>query len=123
MEHSCPSGGLLQLAGPGHVQSWETAVTGPPALAAPPGPGRPGVPVAATSAGREGGVRPVGRRDGRAVLPRARLVEHRQQLGSFVRQGLEVDHGVRAVAVVRVEDEIAVEVARVEAGQGEAVTW
>ena len=57
----------------------------------------------------------------RRVLPGAGLVKHRQQLRGVAAAGLEVDHGVRPVAVVAVEDQIPVEVAGVEAGQGKAI--
>ena len=69
----------------------------------------------------EGGVCPVRRGDGGLVLLGAGLVEHGEQLGGVVVEGLEVDHGVRPVAVVAVEDEVAVKVPGVEAGQGEAI--
>ena len=67
-------------------------------------------PVAATSGGGEGGVCPVRRGDRRAVLLRRGLVEDWQQLEGLVRHRLEVDHGVSAVAVVRVEDEVTVKI-------------
>ena len=69
----------------------------------------------------EGRVCPVRGGDGGLVLLSAGLVEHRQQLRGVVCAGLEVDHGVRPVAVVAVEDQIPVEVAGVEAGQGKAI--
>ena len=63
-----------------------------------------------TSRDGVGGVRPVGGWHGGLVLFGAGLVKHRQQLVGFVSQGLEIDNSVRAVAVVRVEDQITVEI-------------
>ena len=36
-------------------------------------------------------------------------------------QGLQIDHGVRAVAVVRVENQVAVEISGVQSGQGQTI--
>ena len=70
---------------------------------------------------REARVSPVRRGDGGVVLLLTGLVEHRQQLCRLQGGGLQVDHGVGAVAVVRVEDEVAVEVPGVEPGEGQTV--
>merc|ERR1719410_1711454 len=80
------------------------------------GPGRE------TSVGPgEGWVGPVGGGDGGLVLLGARLVEHRQQLRRVVGQRLQIHHGVRAVTVIAVEDEVSVEVSGVQSGQRQSV--
>ena len=70
---------------------------------------------------REARVCPVRGGDGGVVLLLTGLVEHRQQLRGLQGGGLQVDHGVRTVAVVGVEDEVAVEVSCIEPGQGQTV--
>jgi len=66
-------------------------------------------------------VRPVRSRDGGVVLLSTSLVEHRQQLRGLLRQSLEVDHGVSPVTVIRVQDEVPVEVAGIQPGQRQPV--
>merc|ERR1719318_2421479 len=82
---------------------------------------RCGVGWRAFARATEGRVSPVSRGDAGLVLLGAGLVEHGQQLRGLVCQGLQVDDRVRAVPVVGVEDEVAVEVPGVQPGEGEAV--
>ncbi len=63
-----------------------------------------------TSCHAVGGVRPVGGGNGGLVLLGGRLVEHRQQFVGLVGQRLQVDDSVRPVAVVRVQDQVTVEI-------------
>jgi hypothetical protein len=66
-------------------------------------------------------VRPIRGRNSRLVLPRRGLVKDRQKFVCFARRRLQVDDGVGAVAVVRVEDQVSVEVSRVKSRQRKAV--
>ena len=66
-------------------------------------------------------ISPIGSRYRRLVLPRRRLVEDRQKFVRLDRRRLQVDDGVGAVTVVRVEDQVAVEVSGVQSGQRKSV--
>merc|ERR1719429_665180 len=67
-------------------------------------------------------ISPVCRGYARLVLLGAGLVEHRQQLRRLVGQRLQIHHCIRPVSIIRVEDEVSVEVSGVESRQRKTIS-